>query len=262
MLVAPVIGLLCTIGAFIVLERLVGDAARREAVARVGSYGRDQAPATVAAAGKKPALPAVLRSKAALAVSLGLLGLLVGQALKAPAATTVLVVACFALAGTILPQSVVRARTRRRTGAILMALPDTLDLLAVAVRAGLGLESAIAKIAEVTNGPLAEELAIVLTEIRIGESRQNALDHLAKRLDAPEVTALVRSLIQAEQLGAPLAETLATRAAEARRRRFLATEEKAGRAPVKMLFPTVLFIFPALFVVILAPALLVLTKSL
>jgi len=253
---------------FLLLERLSRDSiARRTALVRVGDYRR-RPPSTradVTRSGRRSArfkAPLFLRSKVVIAAGSGLLGLLAARGLHQSPASTILLTLCSVLGGTVLPQSALRARDRQRRERIVGVLPDTLDLLAVAVRAGLGIDSAIAKVSEVTSGHLVDELAIVLTEIRIGESRQNALEHMAQRLEIPELTALVRSLLQAEQLGVPLADALATRAAEARRRRFLEIEEKAGKAPVKMLFPTVAFIFPSLFVVILAPAVLIMLRTL
>lgn len=262
------VGLSSAAVVFLLLERLSRDGfARRTALARVVDYRRDPSSTRSGSArsGRRPAslkVPPFLRSKVVVAAGAGPLGFLAAKGLHQPPAATILLTLCIVLGGTVLPQSALRARARQRRERIVGVLPDTLDLLAVAVRAGLGIDSAIAKVSEVTNGSLADELAVVLTEIRIGESRQNALEHMAQRLEIPEVTALVRSLLQAEQLGVPLADALATRAAEARRRRFLEIEEKAGKAPVKMLFPTVAFIFPSLFVVILAPAALIMMRTL
>jgi tight adherence protein C len=263
------IGLSSATVAFLALERHSRSAvARRRALARIGDYRRNISSSTdprTARFGRRPTpirVPTFLRSQLAVATGAGLLGLLAAKGLHQPPASSLLLALCAGLGGAVVPQSVMRARARRRRERIVGALPDTLDLLAVSVSAGLGMDSAIAKVSEVTSGALADELALVLTEIRVGESRQNALEHMARRLDLPEITALVRSLLQAEQLGVPLAEALTTRSAEARRRRFLEIEEQAGKAPVKMLFPTVFFIFPALFVAILAPAVLVMLRTL
>ncbi len=147
-----------------------------------------------------------------------------------------------------------RARARRR--AIHDALPDALDLLAVTVEAGLGLYGAIQRLVETTTGPLADELALVLTELRVGDSSERALKRMAARVQSQEVTSLARSLIQGEQLGLSLARTLRNLAEDTRNRRRAVAEELASKAPVKMLFPTAVFIFPALFVAILGPALI------
>jgi tight adherence protein C len=109
-------------------------------------------------------------------------------------------------------------------------------------------------------GPLADEFALALGEMRIGESRQNALTKMMKRVDTPEFSSFVRAIIQADQLGISLGRILKVQAADTRSRRQLAAEERAMKAPIKMLFPTVIFIFPAMFVVILGPAFLNLSE--
>jgi tight adherence protein C len=142
------------------------------------------------------------------------------------------------------------------------ALPDALDLLAVTVEAGLGLYGAIGRLVEVTRGPLSDEFALVLSELRVGQSSERALRAMATRLDTPEVTSFVRALIQGEKLGLSLATTLKNQANDVRNTRRAITEERAGKAPVRMLFPIAVFIFPALFIVILGPAVIVLKQYL
>jgi tight adherence protein C len=147
-------------------------------------------------------------------------------------------------------------RIRARREAVRAELPDALDLLAVSVEAGLGFDGAVAKLTDHMDGALVEEFAITMGEIRIGESRQTALKKMAERVPAPELAAFVRAVVQAEQLGISLGRILRVQAADSRLRRQAAAEEKAMKAPIKMLFPTVLFIFPAMFLVILGPALI------
>src|ERR671925_429325 len=137
-----------------------------------------------------------------------------------------------------------------------LAAKGALDLLAVSVEAGLGFDGAIAKLAEHMDGALTEEFNLALGEMRIGESRQEALKKMAQRVDTPEVSTFTRAIIQADQLGISLGRILRVQAADTRLKRQAAAEEKAMKAPIKMLFPLVLFIFPAMFVVILGPALL------
>jgi len=129
-------------------------------------------------------------------------------------------------------------------------------VLAVSVEAGLGFDGAIAKLTEHMQGALIDEFALTLGEMRIGESRHDALKKLTERVPSPEVAAFVRAVIQADQLGISLGRILRVQAADSRLRRQAAAEEKAMKAPIKMLFPTVLFIFPAMFLVILGPAFL------
>src|ERR671923_237235 len=121
---------------------------------------------------------------------------------------------------------------------------------------GLVFDGAIAKLAEHMDGALTEEFNLALGEMRIGESRQEALKKMAQRVDTPEVSTFTRAIVQADQLGISLGRILRVQAADTRLKRQAAAEEKAMKAPIKMLFPTVLFIFPSMFIVILGPALL------
>jgi tight adherence protein C len=160
----------------------------------------------------------------------------------------------FAIVGFMVPDVFVTLKTRTRKEILRAELPDALDLLAVSVEAGLGFDGAISKLTEHMQGPLADEFALALGEMRIGESRQNALTKMMHRVDTPELSAFVRAIIQADVLGISLGRILKVQANDTRQRRQLAAEERAMKAPIKMLFPTVIFIFPAMFVVILGPA--------
>jgi tight adherence protein C len=158
------------------------------------------------------------------------------------------------------PDFVLSSKARKRREEVRAQLPDALDLLMVSVEAGLGFDGAISKLIEHMEGPLAEEFGLTLNEMRFGESRQSALKHMAERVDAPEVSAFTRAIIQSDQLGMSLGRILRVQAADSRLRRQAAAEEKAMKSPIKMLFPTVLFIFPAMFIVILGPAFMNLSK--
>ncbi|MBA2568721.1 MAG: type II secretion system F family protein [Actinobacteria bacterium] len=158
--------------------------------------------------------------------------------------------------GFFAPDYALTLKGRSRRERIRADLSDALDLLAVSVEAGLGFDGAMAKLSEHMEGPLAEEFSLTLSEMRIGESRSGALKRLAERVDAAELSAFTRAIIQADQLGTTLGRILRVQAADARLRRQAAAEERAMKAPIKMLFPTVLFIFPAMFLVILGPAIL------
>jgi tight adherence protein C len=162
--------------------------------------------------------------------------------------------------GYIAPAVVVSQKAKRRQAAIVRQLPDSLDLLSVSVEAGLGFDGAIAKLTQYMTGPLSEEFELALGEMRIGESRPDALKKLAVRAGTPEVSSFVRAIVQADQLGTSLGRILRVQATDTRDKRQSAAEERAMKAPIKMLFPTVAFIFPAMFIVILGPALLNLGK--
>ena len=162
----------------------------------------------------------------------------------------------FAGLGFLVPDVVVSFKGRGRRERIRSELPDALDLLAVSVEAGMGFDGAIQKLTEHMEGPLIEEFGLALGEMRIGESRRNALQKMVTRVDTPELASFVRAIIQADELGISLGRILKVQAADTRNKRQAAAEEKAMKAPIKMLFPTALFIFPAMFIVILGPALL------
>jgi tight adherence protein C len=196
---------------------------------------------------------------AAAGVVLNLLGVVAGS--QSLAKAFMLSVAA-AAAAFFLPDTYLTIRMRSRKEDIKAQMPDILDLLCVSVEAGLGFDAALGKVSEKMEGPLVEEVSIMLQEMRIGESRAQALKNFGERLDLPETTSFARSIIQADQLGISLGRILRVQAADMRNRRQMAAEEKAMKAPVKMLFPTVLFIFPAMFIVVLGPALLGLTAVL
>ena len=181
----------------------------------------------------------------------GLIGTLAGSPGKA-----VLLAAAFGLVGFFVLDIVVTSRMRSRREEMRRDLPDALDVLAVSVEAGLGFDGALAKLGEHKTGPLVEQFELVLNELGIGESRSYALRRMSDRVDIPELTSVVSALIQSEQLGTPLGRILRTQAAESRQRRRIAAEERAMKAPVKMIVPTGLFIFPAMFIVIIAPAMI------
>jgi tight adherence protein C len=202
---------------------------------------------------------AFLAMKGAGALAGGFVGFAVGTA-AAGAAIGLLLGFALAAAGFIVPGFVVSGRGRKRREEIRAQLPDALDLLAVSVEAGLAFDGAVAKLTEHMEGALAEEFSLTLGEMRIGESRHDALKKLAVRAATPEVASFCRAIIQADQLGISLGRLLRVQAAESRLKRQAAAEEKAMKSPIKMLFPTVIFIFPAMFIVILGPAMLNLMK--
>jgi tight adherence protein C len=168
----------------------------------------------------------------------------------------VLIVAMLGLLGLYLPYMWLRRRVEDRQRRLRRALPDALDLMAIAVSAGLSLDSAMSEVVQRWDGELSRELNQVLTEMQLGASRRQALLDLVQRVRLDELRLLVAALLQAEELGANLSETLSVQAEQLRVRRRQLAEERARKAPVKMLLPLVGFIFPAMFVVLLAPAVL------
>jgi tight adherence protein C len=203
---------------------------------------------------------AFLAIKGGATVGGAVLGLMLA-AFASPVAVLVLV-PVFAAIGFHSPEMILSSRIRSRREAVRGDLPDALDLLAVSVEAGLGFDGAITKLTEHMEGPLVEEFSLLLSEMRMGESRQTALKNMVARVDTTELSSFVRAVIQADQLGISLGRILRVQATDSRLRRQAAAEEKAMKAPIKMLFPTVLFIFPAMFLVLLGPAILNIVKVL
>jgi tight adherence protein C len=202
---------------------------------------------------------AFLATKAALGVAGLAFGTIVGGTLGGKLAALPFACLCTFI-GFALPGMVLTMKVRARKEMLRMQLPDALDLLAVSVEAGLGFDGAIAKLTEHLDGPIVEEFTLTLNEMRIGESRHDALKKLAERAAAPEVGHFTRAIIQADVLGISLGRILKVQASDTRDRRQAAAEEKAMKAPIKMLFPTVIFIFPAMFLVILGPAMLTINE--
>jgi tight adherence protein C len=205
--------------------------------------------------GRKVTPTAFLAAKTGIGGVGAFFGLVVASMLGAPFATLLFAPLGF-FVGFFVPSLFVTFKARSRRDTIRAQLPDALDLLSVSVEAGLGFDGAIAKLTEHLEGPLIDELMLTLSEMRIGESRHDALKKLADRAATPEVGHFTRAIIQADQLGISLGRILRLQAADSRDRRQAAAEEKAMKAPIKMLFPTVAFIFPALFIVVLGPAFL------
>jgi tight adherence protein C len=199
-----------------------------------------------------------IAAQGVLALGGAVFGLVLGSATspaKAPLFALML-----GILGYIGPTYVLNGRVRSRQAAVAAELPDALDLLSVSVEAGLGFDGAVQKLTEHMEGPLIEEFELALGEMRIGEGRQEALKKMADRSASQEMASFVRAIIQADQLGISLGRILRIQAGDTRLKRQLLAEEKAMKAPIKMLFPTVAFIFPAMFIVILGPAFLNLSK--
>jgi tight adherence protein C len=147
-------------------------------------------------------------------------------------------------------------RVRGRRDKIVAQLPIVLDLLTLSVETGMSFDASLQRLVKRLRGPLIDELSLMLREIQLGTTRNEALRALAARVDAPEVSSFVRALTQSDKLGVPLAAMLRTQADELRVKLRNEAEEDAMKTPVKMLFPTVLLIFPVVFIVVLGPAMI------
>jgi len=164
--------------------------------------------------------------------------------------------------GFLAPEFWLSRRVKARKKAILLAVPDTLDLLTISVRAGLGFDQALGKVTEKMKGPLPDEYRRALAEIRVGKARRDALRDIVARTEVPALTNFIGAIIQAEQLGVSISKVLQVQSEQLRIERRQRAEEMAAKAPIKMLFPLVGCIFPSLFIVILGPALILIAVNL
>lgn len=172
------------------------------------------------------------------------------------------VVLVFGFIGWMLPGTWLKSRVKMRQKQVLKALPDALDLVTTCVGAGLGLDAALSRVAEKSSGPLADELSRMLRDVAMGKLRREGLTEMADRIGVEELTSFVNAVIQAEQLGVGIAQVLGVQAEQMRTRRRQRVEQIAHEAPIKMIFPLVLFIFPAFMLVILGPAVIRIATSL
>lgn len=167
---------------------------------------------------------------------------------------TFLAAVMFLILGAFGPIAVIQRRADERKLAMQRALPDVLDLLVISVEAGLGFDSALARVVETVPGPLAEEFFRMLQETRVGVSRRDAMRHLMDRTDLDELRSFLLAMMQAEAFGVTISRVLRVQADEMRVKRRQRAQERAFAAPVKMVFPLVFCIFPSLFIVLLGPA--------
>jgi tight adherence protein C len=164
--------------------------------------------------------------------------------------------------GYIGPEFWLGRRVKARQKAILIQIPDALDLLTISVRAGLGFDAALGKVVEKMKGPLVDEFRRALAEVRVGKARREALRDIVPRTEVQPLSNFISAIIQAEQLGVSISKVLQVQSEQLRIERRQRAEEQAAQAPIKMLFPLVGCIFPSLFVVILGPALILIMQNL
>ncbi len=166
-----------------------------------------------------------------------------------------------AILGFYLPDLLLQSRIDRRQKEVRNAMPDGLDLLTICVEAGLGFDAAMSKLYEKWDNELGRAFGRVVREIQLGKLRREALRDMADRLGVSEMSSFVAAVIQSEQLGVSMAQVLRIQADQMRIRRRQIAEEQAHKAPIKMLIPMAIFIFPALCIVLMAPAFLILIES-
>jgi len=172
-----------------------------------------------------------------------------------------LFIVAMGLLGFFLPVYWLGSRIRRRQDEIVKTLPDALDLLTISVEAGLPFDGAMQRVADKWDNELSRAFQRVLTELRVGKSRPEALRDMSDHMDVPDVTSFVAALIQADTLGISIAKVLRIQSEQMRMKRRQRAEEKAQQAPIKMLIPMTFLIFPTILIVILGPAILILKDS-
>jgi tight adherence protein C len=187
----------------------------------------------------------------------GIAGTIVGAFLVAllpvPVSLKVAFVLVVAFIGYVLPSTQLRLMASSRQRLIQRQLPDVMDLLTISVEAGLGFDAALAQVTHNVPGPLSEEMARLLQEVQIGVSRADAFRHLSDRTNVPELQSFVLSMIQADLFGVSIANVLRAQSRELRQKRRQRAEEIAQKIPVKLLFPMIFLVLPALFIVVLGP---------
>jgi tight adherence protein C len=181
------------------------------------------------------------------------LGAFLTAVLPVPVALKVIFVVVIGLLGYVLPSAQIRAMAAKRQRMIQRQLPDVMDLLTISVEAGLGFDAAMAQVTHNVPGPLSEEMARLLQEVQIGVSRAEAFRHLGERTNVDELQSFVLSMIQADLFGVSIANVLRAQSRELRQKRRQRAEEIAQKIPVKLLFPMIFLVLPALFIVVLGP---------
>jgi tight adherence protein C len=189
-----------------------------------------------------------------LAIFLAIVGLWLAPAMGANLFVTLLAAVAGGVFGWFAPMAVVDRKTRQRFHQIDRQMPDMIDLLVVTIEAGLGILASMRVAAESLPDPLGQELRLTLQEQRMGLSVFEAIESFGRRANSPNVRIFVRALIQGEKLGVSIGMTMRNVASEMRKRRKAAAEEKAQKMPIKLLFPLVFLIFPAIMIVLLVPA--------
>lgn len=185
------------------------------------------------------------------AAALGIVAFVLGG--RVPAGSPLMFAIAAAGLGYLWPEFMLRRKVRRRQARIIRDFPETLDLLTVTVEAGLGLDQALETVAARRRGPISHEIRVYLDEIGLGAERQAALRAIGSRTGVEDLVSFTASLVRAMEFGVNIANVLRVQSDEARTRRRQRIEERAYKAPVKMLFPLVFLILPAVFVVVAGP---------
>lgn len=245
-----------------VFELSFGERVIAPMLGNIGSFGSSMLPARVVqsidanleTAGRPMTLSTFLTIWAGAGVALPLgFGLLNVISTGTVSTTLAAILAVWAGAGLYMPWMLLRRKALQRSDQIAKELPDAIDLIVTNIEAGLGLQAALLAVAGKFKGPIAVEFGRAVNEISVGVGREEALLSMARRAKAREMFLFARAIAQAEQTGIPIAGVLRNHAAESRERRRQEAQEKAAKIPVKITLPTVLFMFPTLFLLLLGP---------
>ncbi|MGC8827000.1 MAG: type II secretion system F family protein [Anaerolineae bacterium] len=194
-------------------------------------------------------------------ILLGVMGFMLMTLAKTDVGPKMMIGLAMAGLGYFLPTAWLGSKIKQRQHNIIKALPDALDLLTISVEAGLGFDAALSKVTEKWDNELTREFMRVIAEMRVGKKRRDALRDMAARVDIPDVTTFVAAIVQAEQLGVSIAKVLRIQSEQMRIKRRQRAEELARKAPLKMMFPLVFLIFPAIWIVLMGPAILIVKNS-
>jgi tight adherence protein C len=228
----------------------LGDWAAR----RSNRFGEDKIRDKLISAGMYGTTPRkILGYQVLCAVAFSILGLWLFSAMGASVPFAIVLGVALGLGGWFAPVYYVELKRRKRMEEIDRQMPDLIDLLVVTIEAGLGILASMRVASDSMADPLGQELRLTLQEQRMGLSVGQAIESLGRRADAPNMRIFVRSITQGERLGVSIGTTMRNLSVEMRKRRRAKAEERAQKMPVKMLFPLIFFIFPALFIVILTP---------
>jgi tight adherence protein C len=231
----------------------VGDRAAR----RVGRFSESEVRQKLVSAGMYGTTPRkILGYQVLLTIFFALVGLVLVPAMGYSLVIAVLAAVGGAALGWFAPMGLIDRRTRQRFDRIDRQMPDLIDLLVVTIEAGLGILASMRVASERLPDPLGQELRLTLQEQRMGLSVFEAIESLGQRAGTPNVKMFVRALVQGEKLGVSIGQTMRNLASEMRKRRKAVAEEKAQKMPIKLLFPLVFLIFPAIMIVLLVPAMI------
>jgi tight adherence protein C len=221
---------------------------------RIGRFSETEVRQKLIQAGMYGTTPRkLLGYQVMLSIFLSIFALWLAAAMGANAVIVVLAAVAAGVFGWFGPMAFVDRKTRQRFQKIDRQMPDMIDLLVVTIEAGLGILASMRVASESMSDPLGQELRLTLQEQRMGLSVGQAIESLGRRADAPNMRIFVRAITQGERLGVSIGTTMRNLSVEMRKRRRAKAEERAQKMPVKMLFPLIFFIFPALFIVILTP---------